>query len=120
MGALGRTDEVSQDLPSESLGFLPFTGYTDNIPPPSGTNNTRESNDSSVDSQKTVRTLSGKQVNQINQRKKQGQARELTASTTLGVAEIPADACADNFVGKVSASLDNLLSGATEGTGFFI
>ena len=37
LGAFSRTSDVPQSLPSESIGFVPFTGYTDKIPPPSGT-----------------------------------------------------------------------------------
>ena len=37
LGSFARTNDVVQDLPSESIGFAPFTGYTDKIPAPNGT-----------------------------------------------------------------------------------
>ena len=107
LGAFARTGDVSQDLPSESLGFLPFTGYTDNIKPPNGTLKKDESNETTTDSGKSPVT-----------RTTNGEDDEISASSLYGVVEVPADACADNFVGKVSASLDNLLSGVREGSDF--
>ena len=107
LGTFSRTKDVVQDLPSDSLGFLPFTGYTDKIKPPSGTLKPDETNESTDDTQKSPVT-----------RATNGEDDEISASSTLGVTEIPADACADNFVGQVSASLDNLLSGVGEGTDF--
>ena len=95
MGALSRTSEVLQDLPSESIGFLPFTGYTDKIAPPSGTLKANESGENTAEAQESP-------VNDVSRDGK------ISASSTFGVTEVPADACADNFVGKVSASLDNL------------
>ena len=118
LGSFARTDDVPQGLPSESIGFIPFTGYTDKIPPPNGTLDAGEANGASVNDQKSVRTLSQKQINELNKNKKEGDPKEIAASSTFGKAEIPADACADNFIGKVSASLDNLLSVATESTDF--
>ena len=105
LGSFARTEDVSQDLPSESMGFTAFTAYTDKIPSPNGTLRKNESNQSTITSAESPVTT-GKNEDKIK------------ASTTLGVVEVPADACADNFVGKVSASLDNLLSGVGEGTDF--
>ena len=107
LGSFARTNDVPQDLPSESLGFIPFTGYTDKIPAPNGTLKANESGDSTAETQESPVTRKvGKGENKIS------------ASSTLGKSEIPADACADNFIGKVSASLDNLLSVAGESTDF--
>ena len=105
MGALSRTSEVLQDLPSESIGFLPFTGYTDKIAPPSGTLKPNESGENTAEAQESP----------VTDKSRDG---KISASSTFGVSEVPADACADNFVGKVSASLDNLLSVTGEGTDF--
>jgi len=107
MGAFSRTSEVLQDLPSESIGFLPFTGYTDKIAPPSGTLKANESGENTAEAQESPVT-----------RKVAPGEDKISASSTFGVSEVAADACADNFVGKVSASLDNLLSGVGEGTDF--
>ena len=105
MGAFARTKEVPQDLPSDSLGFMAFTGYTDKIPPPSGTLKANESGSAEADAQESPVT-----------RKVEPGEDKISASSTFGVTEVPA--CADNFVGKVSASLDDLLSGVGEGTDF--
>ena len=51
MGAFSRTNEVLQDLHSESIGFLPFTGYTDKIAPPSGTLKANESGENTAEAQ---------------------------------------------------------------------
>jgi len=118
LGAFARTGDVPQDLPSESLGFLPFTGYTDKIPPPSGTLDTGEEGDTNTESGKSPVTTDAKTIEEKNKNKKEGEKKDISASSTLGKTIVPADACADNFVGKVSSSLDNLLSGVGEGTDF--
>jgi len=107
LGAFARTNDVPQDLPSESIGFVPFTGYTDKIPAPNGTLKANESNETTTKSQESPVT-----------RKVGLKENKISASSTFGKSEIPADACADNFIGKVSASLDNLLSVAGESTDF--
>ena len=107
LGTFSRTKDVSQDLPSDSLGFLPFTGYTDKIKPPSGTLKPEESNETTTTSQESPVT-----------RVTDGDEDAISASSTLGVSAVPADACADNFVGQVSASLDNLLANVSAGTDF--
>ena len=107
MGAFSRTNEVLQDLPSDSIGFLPFTGYTDKIAPPSGTLKANESGENTAEAQESPVT-----------RKVAAGEDKISASSTFGVTEVAADACEDNFVGKVSASLDNLLSGVGEATDF--
>tara|TARA_A100001011_G_scaffold294273_1_gene306358 strand:- start:5303 stop:7588 length:2286 start_codon:yes stop_codon:yes gene_type:complete len=109
LGSFSRTNDVLQDLPSESIGFIPFTGYTDKIPVPNGTLKADESGDTTTTAQKSPVT------------RKVGEGEDnISVSSTFGKAEIPADACADNFIGKVSASLDNLLSVAGEGTDFLL
>ena len=107
MGAFSRTNEVPQDLPSDSIGFVPFTGYSDKIPPPSGTLKANESSENRVDAQESPVT-----------RKVGPNENKISASDNFGVSEVPADACADNFMGKVSARLDDLLSGVGESTDF--
>jgi len=107
LGAFSRTSDVPQDLPSESIGFIPFTGYTDKIPPPSGTLKANESGSTETTAQESPVT-----------RKVGSNEDKISASSTFGKDEIVADACADNFIGKVSGSLDNLLSLSQEGTDF--
>ena len=107
LGSFARTKDVGKDLPSESIGFIPFTGYNDNISVVSGTLKEDESGGTDPDSQESPVT------------RKVGKGEDkISASSTFGKSEIPADACADNFIGKVSASLDNLLSVASESTDF--
>ena len=106
LGAFARTNDVPQDLPSESIGFVPFTGYTDKIPAPNGTLKANESGSAETTAQESPVT-----------RKENGDGK-ISASSTLGKTSISADSCADNFIGKVSASLDNLLSVASESTDF--
>jgi len=107
LGSFSRTNDVSQDLPSDSLGFLPFTGYTDKIKPPSGTLDSGESNESRTDSQISPVT-----------RKVDSSEDKISASSTFGKSVVTADTCADNFVNQVSSSLDNLLSVVSEGSDF--
>ena len=107
LGAFSRTNDVLQDLPSESIGFVPFTGYSDKIPAPNGTLKANEAGENTAEAAESPVT------------RKVGKGEDkISASSTLGKSEIPADVCADNFIGKVSASLDNLLSVAGEGTDF--
>ncbi len=106
LGAFSRTSDVPQDLPSKSIGFIPFTGYTDKIPAPNGTLKANEAGENTAGAAESVVT-----------REENGDGK-ISASSTFGKVEIPADACADNFIGKVSGSLDNLLSVAGESTDF--
>jgi len=107
LGAFSRTSDVPQSLPSESIGFVPFTGYTDKIPAPNGTLKANESGSKETTAQESPVT-----------RKVSAGEDKISASSTLGKSSIPADSCADNFIGKVSASLDNLLSVTSESTDF--
>ena len=118
LGSFGRTNAFKGGLPSESLGFAPFTGYSDSILPPNGTLDDKESNDADTNSLKSPRTLDQKSIDELNKGKKEGESLEISASSTLGINEQVADACEDNFIGNVSSSLDNLLSGIGESTDF--
>ena len=108
MGSFGRTNQVPSDLPSEA--FVPFTGYTTRVPPPDNTVAASESNEANTESQKSPRTSSQKVIEKINSKKKEGELKEIAISSTFGLTEIPADGCADNFVGSVSGTLDNLFA----------
>ena len=108
MGSFGRTKQVPQDLPSEA--FIPFTGYTSRVPPPDNTVAKSEANEADKESQKSPRTSSQKVIETLNSKKKEGELKEIAISSTFGLTEIPADGCADNFVGTVSGTLDNLFA----------
>ena len=47
---------------------------------------------------------------------KKDKLKEIPISSTFGLVEIPADACADNFMGSVSGTLDNLFATVGDGT----
>jgi len=108
MGSFGRTNQVPSDLPSQA--FVPFTGYTTRVPPPDNTVAASESNEANTESQKSPRTSSQKVIETLNSKKKEGQLKEIAISSTFGLTEIPADGCADNFVGTVAGTLDNLFA----------
>jgi len=108
MGSFGRTNQVPSDLPSEA--FIPFTGYTSRVPPPDNTVAPSESNEANTESQKSPRTSSQKVIETLNSKKKEGELKEIAISSTFGLTEIPADGCADNFVGTISGTIDNLFA----------
>ena len=114
MGAFGRTKQVPSNAPSES--FVPFTGYTGNIPVPNNTVAPSEANEADDEAQKSPRTTSKKTIDKINQSKPKDKLKEIPISSTFGLVEIPADACADNFLGSVSGTLDNLFATVGDGT----
>ena len=118
LGSFGRTNKFVAGLPNESLGFQPFSGYSESIPAPDGTLDGGESNDANTNSMKSTRTLDQSTINKINEKKKEGEPLEISASSTLGINEVVADACEDNFIGNVSSTLDNLLTGIGESTDF--
>lgn len=108
MGAFGRTSQVPQQAASGA--FIPFTGYTSNINAPEGTLDPDESNEQSSESQKSPRSLSDKQVKQINSDNNGGK-EEIPASKADGQIISPANACDDNFIDEVSNVLENFLGG---------
>ena len=108
MGSFGRTKQVPSDLPSEA--FVPFTGYTTRVPPPDNTVAKSESNEADKEAQKSPRTASQKVIEKLNSKKKEGELKEIAISSTFGLTEIPADGCADNFVGSVAGTMDNLFA----------
>ena len=118
LGSFGRTKNFKGGLPNDSLGFEPFSGYSQNIQPPSGTLDRGEANDANIDSLKSPRTTDGQTIKKINQNKKDGEPLEISVSSTFGKTEIVADSCEDNFIGNVSSTLDNLLNGLGESTNF--
>ena len=96
MGSFGRTNQVAQDAPSGA--FVPFTGYTSRVPPPSAsTLSDGEANEQERNSQKTPVT---RNVNSGED--------NISMSSTFGITETTADACGDTFVSNISGALDNL------------
>lgn len=108
MGAFGRTSQVPQQAASGA--FVPFTGYTSNIDIPDGTLVPDESNEQNKDSQPTPRSISDKQVGQINSSGNSGKV-EIAASKADGQKISPASGCDDNFMDEVSNVLENFLGG---------
>lgn len=114
MGTFGRTDEVPS-LPYTSP-FVPFTGYTNNIQRPNGTLVPSESSEDKTNSQKSPRSVSAKQVQQLNSTKET--KTEISSSKAIGQVITFADTCDDNFVGEVTGLIENLLSVINEATDF--
>ena len=106
MGAFGRTGQVPQQAASGA--FVPFTGYTSNIPEPNGTLVQDESNEQNSDSQPTPRSISGEQTEKINSSGNSGKT-EIPASKADGQVISPANACDDNFMDEVTSVLENFL-----------
>ena len=114
MGAFGRTSQVPQDQSSSDYGFIPFTGYTSNIDVPDGTLAPDESLEQNANSQKSPRTVSKKQVDNLNS-DVTADKTEIPASKAIGLSEVFADGCDDNFISNVSSHIDNLLLLANAG-----
>ena len=114
MGAFGRTSQVPQDQSSSDYGFIPFTGYTSNIDVPDGTLAPDESLEQNANSQKSPRTVSKKQVDNLNS-DVTADKTEIPASKAQGLSEVFADSCDDNFISNVSSHIDNLLLLANTG-----
>lgn len=106
MGAFGRTGQVPQQAASGA--FVPFTGYTSNIPEPNGTLVPDESNEQNSDSQPTPRSLSSEQTEKINS-SGNSEKTEIPASKADGQVISPANACDDNFMDEVTSVLENFL-----------
>ena len=113
IGCFGRTKSVPQDQPSEA--FVPFTGYTENIPPSDRLSNS-EGNESETDSQKSQRGASQSTIDNLNANKEKGQLLEKGLSKTFGFKEVSADGCSDSFMSNVSAAMDNMFNKISQGT----
>ena len=115
-GSFGRTKDVSNA--ASSLGFEPFTGYTKNVRPPDGTLPKTETNEMEKDSAKSTRNLDQKKIDNLNEKKKDGEVDEVATSSTLGASLTPANDCDDTFLTEVSSTLDNLFIAVESGTDF--
>jgi len=107
MGCFGRTDQV---LNAEaSSPFVPFTGYTDRIPPPNGTLNPNQANDQNVNAQKSPRSVPPKVAKSLG-------GNELSFSSLIGQTTIFANTCSgtstDGIISEVTNLLDKIQNGA--------
>ena len=114
-GLYGRTTDVSQDAPT--LGFEPFTGYTERVK----TNNatiTSEGGGQNKDDQKNNTFLEQKKIDEKNKNSK-GKFKDQALSSTVGASVDVANDCDDNFLTEVSSTLDDLVAAVDSGTDFF-
>jgi len=124
-GLYGRTKSVSQDAPS--IGFAPFTGYTERVKPNDATI-TSETNESEKNSQKNNSILSKEKIDKKNEEveknneNKDDNEKDLkfkAISSTVGASVDVANDCDDNFLTEVSSTLDDLVAAVDSGTDFF-
>ena len=115
-GLYGRTGDVSQDAPT--IGFEPFTGYTERVKPNDATI-TSEGGGQNKEDQKNNRILDKKKVDNLNKNKKEGELKEKSISSTTGASVDVANDCDDNFLTEVSSTLDDLVAAVDSGTDFF-
>jgi len=106
MGALGRTNDVSQDAPDPEDGFAPSTGWTKNVPTGDGTLDKGEANESNSNALKSPVL-----------RKPTGD--EISASKAFGSEEVVADTCDDSIFNNISSVLTNLSSNISSTTNLF-
>jgi len=107
MGAFGRTQAVPHGKASGP--FVPFTGFTGNIPKPEGTVDPGESTGQGKDDQKTPRSLSSKQAKQVG---------DIALDKSAGGVVTFADSCEDTFMTEVTGTLENLLNVVGESVDF--
>ena len=115
-GLYGRTDDVSQDAPT--VGFEPFTGYTERIKPNDATI-TSEGGGQNSEDQKNNLLLDKKKVDKKNENLEAGKRKNKSVSSTTGASINVANDCDDNFLTGVSSTLDNLVAAVDSGTDFF-
>ena len=115
-GLYGRTDDVSQDAPT--VGFEPFTGYTERIKPNDATI-TSEGGGQNSEDQKNNLLLEQKKVDKKNENLEEGKRKDKSVSSTTGASINVANDCDDNFLTEVSSTLDNLVAAVDSGTDFF-
>ena len=115
-GLYGRTDDVSQDAPT--VGFEPFTGYTERIKPNDATI-TSEGGGQNSEDQKNNLLLDKKKVDKKNENLEAGKRKNKSVSSTTGASINVANDCDDNFLTEVSSTLDNLVAAVDSGTDFF-
>jgi len=114
-GLYGRTTDVSQDAPS--IGFAPFTGYTERVK----TNNatiTSEGGGQNKDDQKNNTLLDQKKIDEKNKEKKDGEYKDQAVSSTTGASVDVANDCDDNFITEINSTLEDLTAAVDSGTDF--
>jgi len=113
LGCFGRTPSVPQDQPSEA--FVPFTGFTTNIPPSDRSSNAEGMGDKDKNLSQLI--ASQESVDKRNkEREDKGKELYKAASNTLGHKDVSADGCGDSFVNNVSAAMDNMFNKIGQGT----
>ena len=113
LGCFGRTPSVPQDQPSEA--FVPFTGFTTNIPPSDRSSNAEGMGDKEKNLSQLI--ASQESVDKRNkEREDKGKELYKAAANTLGHKEVSADGCGDSFVNNVSAAMDNMFNRIGQGT----
>ena len=115
-GLYGRTGDVSQDAPT--IGFEPFTGYTERVKPNDATI-TSEGGGQNSEDQKNNLLLEQKKVDKKNENLEAGKRKNKSVSSTTGASINVANDCDDNFLTGVSSTLDNLVAAVDSGTDFF-
>ena len=123
-GLYGRTKSVSQD--AASIGFAPFTGYTERVKPNDATI-TSEAGETEKNSQKNNSILSEDKIKKLNEEveknneNKDDDEKDLkfkAISSTVGASVDVANDCDDNFLTEVSSTLDDLVAAVDSGTDF--
>lgn len=105
IGCFGRTDQVPSN--SFSSPFVPFTGYTERIPPPSGRLYKSEASEDKTTSQKSPRDVPPEVVERLNQKSEKND--ELFYFSGVGKKIIMADSSNDTVSKGIGAEVNNLL-----------
>jgi hypothetical protein len=105
IGCFGRTDQV----PSTSFRspFVPFTGYTERIPPPNGTLYKSESSEEKSNSQKSPRDVTPEIISKLNQ--KSEAKDEVFYFSGVGKKIVLGNSSNDTVAKGIGAEVNNLL-----------
>lgn len=106
VGCFGRTSQVSSS--TYKGPFIPFSGYTDRIPPPNGTLVPEQSNEQNTKSQKSPRSISPKLASQLNNNLK-GFEKEISYFSGIKNLVIFANYEKDVGLGSIFGEVGNLL-----------
>ena len=117
MGTFGRSSYVPSS--ESSSPFVPFTGYTTNIPKKASTVlSANEETSQSANAQKSPVGLSPEQATKKQEQAAEGKPAEVPDSKQNGKSSSPANTCTDSFADGVTNVLENLLSLTNETTDF--
>lgn len=105
LGCFGRTDQV----PSTNFKspFVPFTGYTQRIPPPNGTLHKSEANEENSSAQKSPRDVSPEIIDKLNQ--KSDKKDEVFYFSGVGKQVVLGNSSNDTVAKGIGAEVNNLL-----------